>query len=72
MRPRYLLDTNMCIYLMKHQPAEVAARFAQCYVGEVVMSAVTMAELEYGVSCSGENEHRNRRALDQLTRGHPA
>jgi tRNA(fMet)-specific endonuclease VapC len=27
---------------------------------------VTMAELEYGVSCSGENADRNRRALDQL------
>jgi tRNA(fMet)-specific endonuclease VapC len=67
MTPRYLLDTNMCIYLMKHQPAEVAARFAQCFVGEVVMSAVTMAELEYGVSCSGVNEHRNRSALDHLT-----
>ena len=71
MKPRYMLDTNMCIYLMKHQPAEVAARFAQCYVGEVVMSAVTMAELEYGVSCSGENEHRNRRALDKLTEDIP-
>jgi tRNA(fMet)-specific endonuclease VapC len=66
MRPRYLLDTNMCIYLMKHQPAEVATRFAQCYVGEVVMSAVTMAELEYGVSCSGEKEQQNRSALDRL------
>ena len=66
MRPRYLLDTNMCIYLMKHQPVEVAARFAQCYVGEVVMSAVTMAELEYGVRCSGESQPRNRSALDQL------
>jgi tRNA(fMet)-specific endonuclease VapC len=62
-----LLDTNMCIYLMKHQPAEVAARFAHCYVGEVVISAVTLAELEYGVSCSGQNRDRNRRALDQLT-----
>ena len=30
--PRYLLDTNMCIYLMKNQPEEVARRFAQCYV----------------------------------------
>lgn len=66
MKPRYLLDTNICIYLMKHQPQEVAARFSQCYVGEVVMSAVTMAELEYGVSRSGESEQRNREALDQL------
>jgi tRNA(fMet)-specific endonuclease VapC len=48
--PRYLLDTNMCIYLMKQQPAEVAQRFAQCQVGDVVMSAITYAELEYGVS----------------------
>jgi tRNA(fMet)-specific endonuclease VapC len=61
-----MLDTNTCIYLMKHQPVEVAARFAQCYVGEVVMSVVTTAELECGVSCSGENEDRNRRALDAL------
>lgn len=71
MRPRYLLDTNMCIYLMKHQPPEVAARFAECYVGEVVMSAVTMAELEYGVSCSGKSEAQNRRALEQLTEDIP-
>lgn len=48
--PRYMLDTNMCIYLMKNQPREVAERFAQCYVGDVVMSAITYAELEYGVA----------------------
>ncbi|MFZ4759339.1 MAG: type II toxin-antitoxin system VapC family toxin [Burkholderiaceae bacterium] len=52
MTPRYVLDTNICIYLMKHQPPEVAARFAECWVGDVVISAVTMAELEYGVSCA--------------------
>ncbi len=66
MKPRYMLDTNTCIYLMKHQPSEVAKRFAQCFVGEVVMSVVTTAELEYGVVCSGENEDRNRKALDML------
>jgi len=38
---RYMLDTNICIYLMKHQPPEVAARFAQCYVGDVVISAIS-------------------------------
>ncbi len=48
----YMLDTNMCIYLMKNQPAEVAKRFAQCRVGDVVMSAITYAELEYGVAAS--------------------
>jgi tRNA(fMet)-specific endonuclease VapC len=35
---RYMLDTNMCIYLMKNQPEQVARRFASCYVGDVVMS----------------------------------
>jgi tRNA(fMet)-specific endonuclease VapC len=40
----------MCIYLMKHQPVEVAQRFAQCHVGDVVMSAVTYAELAFGVT----------------------
>ena len=52
--PRYLLDTNMCIYLMKHQPEAVARRFAQCYVGDVVMSAITFAELQYGVAVSAD------------------
>lgn len=63
---RYMLDTNICIYLMKHHPPEVAARFAQCYVGEVVISAITLAELEFGVACSGEKAEQNRGALVQL------
>ena len=57
----YMLDTNICIYLMKNQPKEVAERFAKCYVGDVVMSAITYAELEYGVarSVDPEKEQRN-------------
>lgn len=47
-----MLDTNICIYLMKHQPPQVRARFAECFAGDVVMSAITLAELEYGVACS--------------------
>lgn len=66
MTPRYMLDTNICIYLMKQQPSGVAARFAQCYVGEVVISAITLAELEFGIICSGEHKPQNRQALDQL------
>lgn len=64
MKPRYMLDTNICIYLMKHQPPKVAERFAQCFVGDVVISAITLAELEYGVTCSAEAQ--NRLALDSL------
>lgn len=63
--PRYMLDTNMCIYLMKHQPEEVARRFAQYYVGDVVMSAITYGELEYGVEAATDpaRERRNLAAL---------
>nr|WP_057926420.1 type II toxin-antitoxin system VapC family toxin [Burkholderia ambifaria] len=63
--PRYMLDTNMCIYLMKNQPEQVAKRFALCYTGDVVMSAITYAELEYGVTvCAGSaRERRNLAAL---------
>lgn len=63
--PRYMLDTNMCIYLMKNQPEEVARRFARCYVGDVVISAITYAELEYGVAAAAdpERERANLAAL---------
>jgi tRNA(fMet)-specific endonuclease VapC len=63
--PRYLLDTNMCIYLMKHQPPQVAQRFAQCQVGDVMMSAITYAELAYGVSVAA-NPKRERANLAGL------
>jgi tRNA(fMet)-specific endonuclease VapC len=62
---RYMLDTNMCIYLMKNQPEQVAIRFAECFVGDVVMSAITFAELEYGVTVSA-NRARERRNLAAL------
>ena len=66
--PRYMLDTNICIYLMKNQPPSVAHRFAECRVGDVVISAITYAELEYGVfvSASPERERGNLDALIEL------
>lgn len=65
-----MLDTNMCIYLMKNQPAQVAERFAQCYVGEVVMSAITFAELSYGVSVSADPK-REAKNLSSLVEDIP-
>ena len=66
MKPRFMLDTNICVYLMKRQPPEVASRFEGLFVGEVVLSAITLAELEYGVASSGEAQAQNRTALDAL------
>lgn len=60
-----MLDTNMCIYLMKNQPPAVARRFERCYVGDVVMSAITYAELSYGVAVCADpgREQANLAAL---------
>ncbi|MEY4978606.1 MAG: hypothetical protein RLZZ352_876 [Pseudomonadota bacterium] len=66
MNPKYMLDTNICIYLMKHQPPQVQARFAECFVGDVVISAITLAELEYGVACSGAAQAHNAALLNSL------
>lgn len=68
--PRYMLDTNMCIYLIKNQPESVRQRFAQCYVGDVVISAITFAELEYGVAAS-TNPRRERKNLANLVEDIP-
>ena len=44
---------------------EGSQRFAQCYVGDVVMSAITLAKLEFGVSVCADPE-RERKNLDAL------
>lgn len=66
-----MLDINICIYLMKHQPPQVRARFAECFVGDVIISAITLAELEFGVVRSGESQVRNQAALEALLRDIP-
>ncbi|WP_334473017.1 type II toxin-antitoxin system VapC family toxin [Arsenophonus sp. PmNCSU2021_1] len=62
-----MLDTNMCIYLIKNQPKQVAKRFANCFVGDVVMSAITFAELDYGVAVSKDQE-REQNNLNRLVK----
>jgi tRNA(fMet)-specific endonuclease VapC len=65
---KYMLDTNICIYLMKHQPPSVTRRFAKCRLGDVVISAITLAELEYGVRVSDDaTRQQNQKALAALT-----
>lgn len=61
-----MLDTNICIYLMRHHPPEVAQRFAALSYGDVAMSAITLAELRYGVECRAENRGAVAQALAAL------
>ncbi|HUW51450.1 MAG TPA: type II toxin-antitoxin system VapC family toxin [Sulfuricella sp.] len=60
---RYMLDTNICIYLMRHHPPEVAERFAKLEYGDVMMSSITLAELRYGVECRPESRDTAETAL---------
>src|SRR5664279_5525996 len=62
MKPRYMLDTNICIYIAKRRPPEVKARFERLKPGQLVMSAITYGELSYGVSKSSQKA----KALAQL------
>jgi len=53
---KYILDTNICIYIAKQKPAEVLKRFEALDVGEVGMSMITHAELLYGAKRSQHPE----------------
>ncbi len=54
MKPRYMLDTNICIYIAKHQPPKVKARFDRLKPGQLVMSVITYGELYYGANKSSQ------------------
>jgi tRNA(fMet)-specific endonuclease VapC len=68
---RYMLDTNICIYLMRSQPPQVATRFADLSVGDAVMSAITYAELRYGVALRPDEADRAEAALAALVEDIP-
>lgn len=60
---RYMLDTNICIYLIKKKPRQVLAKLNKLAVSDVAISAVTLAELEYGVAKSARPD-QNSEALN--------
>ena len=60
-----MLDTNICIYIIKQKPPEVLKRFLEYQVGDIAISAITLAELRYGVAKSHYRE-KNAKALDEL------
>ena len=58
---KYMLDTNICIFLLKHVP-EVLSSFAAKKNDGVAISSITLAELEFGV-CNSAAYERNKIAL---------
>jgi len=63
---RYMLDTNICIHLMQRRPVGAVEKFSALRVGDVVMSAVTYAELCFGVERHPDQWDRAGAALRGL------
>lgn len=61
-----MLDTNICIYIIKQKPVSVFEKFEQLDVGSVGMSIVTYAELYYGAEKS-KNSAKTKKILDELS-----
>jgi tRNA(fMet)-specific endonuclease VapC len=61
----YLLDTNICIYLINERSSRVLEKLVSLDPAEVAISSVTLAELQYGVEKS-EARERNAKALDMF------
>ena len=62
MPTRYLLDTNICIYIQRQKPDEVLVRFQKLKPGDAAISVITWGELLYGA----EKSHQRKRALQLL------
>ena len=58
----YLLDTNICIYIINQRPVSVVKKIKEFSPPEIKLSAITLAELEYGIMKSG-NREKNRQAV---------
>jgi tRNA(fMet)-specific endonuclease VapC len=65
-----MLDTNICIYIAKHQPPEVKARFERLKPGQLVMSAITYGELYYG-ACKSSQRARALTQIEELVQEIP-
>ena len=62
---KYMLDTNICIYIIKKKPPEIIKRFKQIEISQIGISSITLSELLFGVYKSSKPE-QNQLALAQF------
>ncbi len=62
---KVMLDSNICIYIIKQQPRSVLQRFHAFQVGDIGISAITLAELQYGAMKS-DRPRQNRESLKEF------
>ena len=61
---KYLLDTNICLYIMQRRPAAVADRFEALNRGDVGMSIITYAEIRVGIEKRPDSRKHNEKILE--------
>lgn len=61
----YMLDTDICIYIIRRKPADVIKRLMKSRISQIGISSITLSELEYGVEKSS-NQEQNQIALAQF------
>jgi tRNA(fMet)-specific endonuclease VapC len=61
----WMLDTNICIYIIKHRPPEVIEKFRNLRVAQVAVSSVTVLELMFGV-CKSQQQKKSKSALQHF------
>ena len=64
---KYMLDTNIVIYVIKRRPAALLDVFNE-HVGHMCISSITLAELLHGAEKSERQEHNMRRVEDFISR----
>ena len=64
MDARFLLDTNICIYIRRRRPPGLLARFERLKLGEAVLSVITYGELIYGVEKSQFREQATKQLAE--------
>ena len=62
---KYLIDTNICIYIMNHHPPGVLEKFKCVGVGEVGISSISVSELYYG-ACKSNKIKQNIKRLEEF------
>ena len=63
---RYMLDTNICIHIIKRRPPQVLRRLAALAQGSAVMSVVSYAELRAGLEIQTANRSQDASVLALL------
>lgn len=62
---RYILDTNICIYIIKKKPIQVINKLRTFNISDMGISSITLSELEYGIAKSSRPD-QNRDALNNF------